>query len=82
MLSIERTEAELLYQELRHIVGGSCKMPKHLSYEKVAALLGIITNSSNVLEDIKAAGYDIGYGHALKGLDYDCYSNLNVGCHK
>ena len=73
MLLVQRTEAELLYQELRHIVGGSCKMPKHLSYEQVCALMGIITNSSNVLEDIRAEGYDIGYGHARNGYGYDCY---------
>jgi hypothetical protein len=41
------TETELLYREVRHLVGSSAKMPKHLTLEDVQNIMKLLRGLYN-----------------------------------
>jgi hypothetical protein len=41
------TETELLYREVRHLIGSSAKMPKHLTLEDVQNIMKLLRGTYN-----------------------------------
>ena len=66
-----KSNIELMYNEIRHIVGSSCKVPEHLNEYNVKVILDILKNECSFID--MCAPYN---GEKIKGTITFCGQDL------